>query len=157
MKKNRILKVFGILMFAAFFVIAPHNINAQSSDPDAPTRLTDGSIVGESTGGVSDKKTYYFSFDVKPGTLTMTADMDPVKGTGGGVVYWTYLTTRFKQLRYNAWAAQGSSVRKIDDAKITVKRKIILKLEVEGSMGYKIKFSGSALNRRLFSSFEVPK
>jgi len=147
MKTNKLLKIFGLFMMAAFFFTAPQNVSAQSSDPDAPTRLTDGTIVGESTGGVSDKKTYYFSFDVKPGTLTMTTDMDPVKGTGGGVIYWTYLTTRFKQLRYNAWAAQGSPTRKMDDAKITIKRKIILKLEVEGQMSYKIKFSGSALTK----------
>jgi hypothetical protein len=75
----------------------------------------------------------------------MTTDMDPVKGTGGGVIYWTYLDSRFKQLRYDAYAAQGGPVRKVNDAKITVKRKIILKLEVEGQMSYKIRFTGSAL------------
>lgn len=138
-------KLFSYAVLIAAFAIFGQYAMAQSSDPDAPTRLTDGSIVGESTGGLSDRKTYYFSFDVKPGTLTMTTDMDPVKGTGGGVIYWTYLTTRFQQLRYDSYAAQGGPVRKMNDAKITVKRKIIFKLEVEGQMSYKIKFSGSAL------------
>lgn len=142
---NTTKRLFSYAALVAAFLFFGQYAMAQSSDPDAPTRLTDGSIVGESTGGVSDKKTYYFSFDVKPGTLTMTTDIDPVKGTGGGVVYWTYLTTRFQQLRYDAYAAQGGPVRKVNDAKITVKRKIILKLEVEGQMSYKIKFSGSAL------------
>jgi hypothetical protein len=133
----------GALLLAA--AVFASQASAQSSDPDRPSPLTNGTIVGESTGGVSDKKTYYYSFNVRPGSLTMTTDMDPVKGTGGGVIYWTYLDSRFKQLRYDAYAAQGGPVRKVNDAKITVKRKIILKLEVEGQMSYKIRFTGSAL------------
>lgn len=145
MKQERSRKLFTYAMLIAAFVFFHQAGSAQSDDPDAPTQLTDGTIVGESTGGLSDTKTYYFSFNVKPGTLTMTTDMNPAKDTGGGVIHWTYLTTRFKTLRSNSWSAQGSSARKIDDAKITIKRKIIFKLVVEGSFAYKIKFSGSGL------------
>ncbi len=145
MKTNKIIKVLSFLMLTAVFGIASQSINAQSSDPDAPTRLSDGSIVGETTGGLSKSKTYYFTFNVKPGTVTMTVDIDPVRSTGGGLINWTYLTDRFKQLRTDVYNAQGSPKREIDDAKITVKRKIILKLVVEGDMSYKIKFSGSGL------------
>lgn len=138
-------KLFTVLFsIIAALLVSSSNL-AQSTNPDAPTPLKGGTIIGESTGGVSDKKTYYYTFNVKPGTLTLTTDIDPVKGTGGGVVYWTYLDTKFKQLRYDAYAAQGSPTRKVNDAKITVKRKIILKLEVEGQMSYKLRFSGNGL------------
>ena len=133
------------LIFGICFAVSAISAFGQSSDPDRPTPLSNGTIIGETTGTLSDKKTYYYSFDVKPGTLTLTADMDPVKGTAGGVMYWTYLDSRFKQMKYDAWSAQGGPVRKINDSKVTIKRKIILKLEVEGQMTYKLKFSGTAL------------
>lgn len=138
-RSNLLTTLFSIFVVAIFASAS----FAQSADPDAPTPLKDGTIIGESTGGASDKKTYYYTFNVKPGTLTLTTYIDPVQGTGGGVVYWTYLDTKFKQLRYDAYAAQGSPARKVNDAKITVKRKIIFK--VEGQMSYKLKFSGNAL------------
>jgi hypothetical protein len=133
------------LILGVFFAASVMSALGQSSDPDRPTSLSNGSIIGETNGTLSDKKTYYYSFDVKPGTLTLTADMDPVKSTAGGVMYWTYLDSRFKQMKYDAWSAQGGPVRKINDSKVTIKRKIILKLEVEGQMSYKLKFSGTAL------------
>ncbi len=140
--QDKMLKI----LFSIILVLLISTTNfTQSTSPDSPTPLKNGTIIGESTGGVSDKKTYYYTFNVKLGTLTLTTDIDPVKGTGGGVVYWTYLDTKFKQLRYDAYAAQGSPTRKVNDAKITVKRKIIFKLEVEGQMSYKLKFSGNAL------------
>lgn len=144
MKKLR-NNLLVILISIISFVIFSNTTFAQSNDPDNPTPLRNGIINGESTGGVSDKKTYYYSFNVKPGMLTLTLDIDPVKGTGGGVVYWSYLDTKFKVLKYDAYAAQGSPGRKVNDSKITVKRKIIFKLEVEGSMSYKLRFSGSGL------------
>lgn len=119
---------------------------AQSTDPDKPTALTNGIITGESTSNLQDDKTYYFSFNVKPGTLTMTVDMNPDKATGGGTLAWHYLDAKFKQLKYDIYSASGATERKVVDSKVTIKRKIILKIVTGGKFSYKIKFSGTALN-----------
>jgi len=138
--KKLFLFLFLILSIVAFSQVS----FAQSSDPDSPTLISNGIIAGESNWSASDKKTFYYSFDVKPGTLTLTTDIDPAKGTGGGLINWTYLDAKFRRLKTDVYYAQGAPERKINDAKITIKRKVILKLEVEGFHNYKMRFSGSA-------------
>ncbi|MFV0389131.1 MAG: hypothetical protein ACK5NT_10285 [Pyrinomonadaceae bacterium] len=136
---------FLAVIFSAFTIVTFTSFAyGQSSDPDSPTRVSEGTITGSVSTSASDQKTYYYTFNVKPGNLILTTDMYPVKGTGGGVLQWTYLNSKFKKLRYDVYAAQGSPERKVDDAKVTIKRRIILKLVVEGSFKFKLKFSGSA-------------
>lgn len=146
MRKKHLNKF--ILVFLTIFLAAglSQTSFAQSIDPDAPTALRNGVITGESSGNLYDDKTYYYSFDVKPGTLTLTLDMTPVKGTGGGTLAWHLLNTKFNQLKYDILAASNSPERQVKDLKITVKRKIILKIVVGGKFSYKLKLAGSALN-----------
>ncbi len=117
---------------------------AQSTDPDAPTPLTDGEITGSSRGNLYDDKTYYFSINVKPGVLTLTADLTPVKGTGGGTLRWEYLDTKFKRIKWDQMSASGNPERRVNDTKVLAKRKVILKVIVGGNVDYRIKLSGTA-------------
>lgn len=137
---------FVLLWFAAALLLAT-SAAAQSSDPDKPTALTKGAISGSSAGAMSDEKTFYYSFDVKPGTLTLTLDVIPVnKSDGGGLVQWTLMNTKFAQLKYDNLAAQNSPERQVKDLPVTVKRKIIMKIVVAGNINYKFKLEGSAAN-----------
>ena len=118
---------------------------AQSADPDKPTPLQ-SPITGTSSGGLSDEKTYYYAFGVHKGTLTLTLDVTPLnKSDGGGLVQWTLLDPKFKSLKYDNLAAQGSSNRQVRDLPVTIKRRIILKLVVSGNIDYKLQAAGSAL------------
>ena len=147
MKMEKITNLIGwafVLLLVSVLFTAP--AFAQSDDPDKPSALTNGVIEGESISNLQDDKTYYYSFNVKPGTLTLTVDINPVKGTGGGTLAWHYLDAKFKQLKYDIYSASSASERKVDDVKVTIKRKIILKIVTGGKFRYKLKFSGTALN-----------
>ncbi|MEO6590654.1 MAG: hypothetical protein ABIP06_15265 [Pyrinomonadaceae bacterium] len=141
------IKLFPILARTSIFVLAIFTVSAfaQSTDPDKPISLTKNSIAGSSSGGLSDEKSYYYAFDVKPGTLTMTLDVIPVnKSDGGGLVQWTLMTTKFAKLKYDNLSAQGTEERQVKDLKITIKRRIIMKITVSGNINYKFKFEGNA-------------
>lgn len=116
----------------------------QSTDPDAPTPITDGETTGKSRGNLYDDKTYYFSINVKPGVLTLTADLTPVKGTGGGTLRWDYLDAKFRRIKWDQMSATNNPERRVNDTKVLAKRKVILKVVVGGSVDYKIKLSGTA-------------
>lgn len=126
-----------------FLLITP--VFAQSTDPDHPAAISASTISGNSSGGLSDEKTYYYAFNVTKGTLSLTLDVTPLnKSDPGGLVGWTLLDPKFKQLKYDNLAAQGSPERQMKDMPVTIKRKIILKLTVSGNIDYKLQFSGSA-------------
>ena len=132
------------LILLILLLLAP--VWAQSTDPDKPSALSGGQIEGTSTGGLSDTKTYYYAFDVVKGTLSLTLDVTPQdQKDGGGLVAWTLLTPKFQQLKYDNLAAQGTPGRQVKEMPVTIKRRIILKLEASGNIGYKLKFGGSAL------------
>ena len=139
--KHKIL-LTGLFTVLSILIFSNTNF-AQSGDPDSPSPLKNGELIGTVRSSASDEKTYYYSFNVKPGTLTLTTDMNPVKGTGGGTLAWTYLDTKFRRLKTDIYPAQGSPERRVDDSKITVKRRIILKVVVSGFHDYKLRFSGS--------------
>lgn len=147
MQKKYLNKFILIFLSIVSIAILSQTNFAQSSDPDKPTALTKGVINGSSSGGLSDEKTYYYAFDVKPGTLTLTLDITPLnKSDGGGLVQWTLLNTKFAQLKYDNLSAQGSPERQVKDLPVTVRRRIILKIVVAGNMNYKFKLEGSAVN-----------
>lgn len=51
-------------------------------------------------GGLSDEKTYYYAFNVKRGTLTLTLDLIPAnKSDAGGYLQWTLLNAKFARLK----------------------------------------------------------
>lgn len=142
----KIIAKFAALWFAAALLLAAPAA-AQSTDPDKPTTLTKGAISGSSAGAMSDEKTFYYSFDVKPGTLTLTLDVIPVnKSDGGGLVQWTLMNTKFAQLKYDNLAAQNSPERQVKDLPVTVKRRIILKIVAAGNINYKFLLAGSAVS-----------
>lgn len=139
--------LFLILFSIVSMAIFSQTNFAQSSDPDAPTNLTSGTVSGTSSGGLSDEKTYYYAFDVKKGTLTLTLDVIPVnKSDAGGLVQWTLMNTKFANLKYDNLAAQGSPGRQVKDLPVTIKRRIIMKIVVSGNINYKFKLAGSAVN-----------
>lgn len=120
---------------------------AQSTDPDKPTALTNGILNGNSSGGLSDEKTYYYAFNVQRGKLTFTLDLIPAnKSDAGGYLQWTMLNTKFAKLKEDVLTAQGSPERQIKDLPVTVKRRIILKIVVSGNASYKINLEGNAIN-----------
>lgn len=134
-----------VLFFASMFFTA--SAFAQSDDPDRPTALTKGIINGSSSGAMSDEKTYYYAFDVKKGTLTLTLDVVPVnKSDGGGLVQWTLMNAKFEKLKYDNLAAQGSPERQVKDLSVTVRRRVIMKITAAGNINYKFKLEGSAMN-----------
>lgn len=140
-KCNLLITLFSIALITIF-----SSVNfAQSTDPDNPTPLN-GTIEGKTSGNLYDDKTYYYSFNVKPGAINIVVDLDPVKGTGGGTIRIHYLDTKFKELmRYESYSTVNSPDRKVIDFKTRSKRKIILKIVVGGNFSYKIKVSGSGL------------
>jgi len=134
--------LFTLLFILVIFTAAAF---AQSSNPDAPTALTKGVIDGSSSGGLSDEKTYYYAFDVKKGTLTLTLDITPLnKSDGGGFAAWTMMNTKFAVLKSDVLSAQGSPGRQVKDMPVTVQRRIIMKIVVSGNMTYKFNLNGSA-------------
>lgn len=119
---------------------------AQSTDPDAPTALSESTISGMNSSNLNEDNTYYYAFNVNKGTLTWTLDLTPTDHSdAGGVLQWTLLSPKFEKLKYDNLAAQGSPERQMKDMPITIKRRIILKIVVSGHVGYKIKLSGSAV------------
>ncbi len=120
---------------------------AQSTDPDAPTVLSEGIITGTSLGGINEEHTYYYAFDVNKGALTLTLDLTPRNHSdAGGFLAWKLLTPKFQQLKYDNLAAHSSPERQVTDMHVTIKRRTILKIVVSGNADYKIKLSGSAVN-----------
>ncbi len=139
--------IFPAILFFVLTLIMPQTNFAQSSDPDAPTALTKGVIEGSSSGGSSDEKTYYYTFDVVKGTLTLTLDITPLnKSDAGGYVEWSMMDTKFATLKYDNLSAQGSPERQVKDLPVTIKRRIIMKIVVSGNINYKFKLAGSAVN-----------
>lgn len=125
------------------FLMAP--ALAQSTNPDKPTPFANP-ITGNSSGGLSDEKTFYYAFMVNKGMLTLTLDVTPLdKSDGGGLVQWTLLDSKFAKLKYDNLAAQGSAQRQVNDLPVTIKRRIILKLTVSGNIDYKLQAGGSAV------------
>jgi len=118
---------------------------AQSTDPDHPSPISSGMITGSHSGGLSDTTAYYYYFDVNKGTLTGIFDLIPNnRSDGGGLMSWTLMTAKFQDLKYDNMSAQGTPDRKVKDMPVTIKRRIILKLEISGNVSYKIKLNGSA-------------
>lgn len=135
------------LLIVSIGFLSQTNFAQKSSDPDDPVFLTKGLIEGSTAGGLSDEKTYYFAFDVKKGTLTLTLDVVPVnKSDGGGLVQWTLMNVKFATLKYDNLAAQGSPNRQVKDMPVSVKRRIIMKIVVSGNINYKFKLAGSAVS-----------
>ena len=144
MKSQKILTLIAplVLILCGSIVAA-----AQSSDPDKPTALTSGAIVGGSSGAMSDEKIFYYAFDLKPGTLTLTLDVIPTnKSDGGGLVQWTLMNAKFEKLKYDNLAAQGSPERQVKDLPVTIKRRIIMKIVAAGNINYRFSLVGSATN-----------
>ncbi|MEO5860564.1 MAG: hypothetical protein ABIR33_16660 [Pyrinomonadaceae bacterium] len=142
---NKCLPMF--LAIAVLVVLAP-SIFAQSTDPDKPTVLTGNTISSTNSSNLSEENTYYYAFFVNKGTLTWTLDLTPTnKSDAGGLLQWTLLTPKFEKLKYENLSAQGSPQRQVKDLPVTIKRRIILKIVVSGNVSYKIKLSGSAVDR----------
>lgn len=142
------LKLFipAILLIALTALTAQTNF-AQSTDPDSPTVMTSGTISGTNTSNINEENTYYYTFDVNKGMLTLTLDLTPAnKSDAGGFLQWTLLTTKFEKLKYDNLPAHASPERQVKDMTVTIKRRTILKIVVSGKTGYKIKLSGSAVN-----------
>lgn len=78
MLKNSRAKLHLIFFCVVSILICADARFAQSNDPDRPTPLSDGAIAGTSSGGLNDPKTYYHTFDVSKGTLTLTLDIVPL-------------------------------------------------------------------------------
>lgn len=149
MKKGKMVRSIFLVIFLVVCLAAFNgSANAQSTDPDNPTSLSGNTIAGSSSGGLSDTKTYYYAFSVNKGTLTGTFDVTPLnKSDGGGLLAWTFLNTKFQSLKYDNLSAQGSPQRKVKDMPVTVKRRLILKIEISGNANYKIKLEGTALGK----------
>jgi len=97
-----LLAVFSLV---SILILSQTNF-AQSSDPDKPTSLTKSVVNGSSSGGLSDEKTYYYAFDVKPGTLTLTLDIVPLnKSDGSGLVQFGRLSFRSSKCGRNLRSA----------------------------------------------------
>lgn len=138
--------VLTFLSIISIAVLSQKNF-AQSTDPDAPTALTNGVIEGSNMSGLSDEKDYYFAFDVKKGTLNLTLNITPVnKSDAGGFVSWKLMNTKFEVLKSDTFSAQGVPNRQVKEMPVTVRRRIIMKIVVSGNMNYKFKFSVTALN-----------
>ncbi len=140
-------KLVGTALLLLSLAILPSQASfAQSTDPDAPTLLTENTISGMNSSNLSEDNTYYYAFDVNKGTLSVTLDLMPTnKSDAGGLLQWTLLSTKFQKLKYDNLSAQGSPERQMKDMPVTIKRRVILKLVVSGNAGYKIKLSGSAV------------
>ena len=150
MKRNFLkdcFRSFFLILFSIIFIgVSVRTGFAQSTNPDAPTALTNGVIEGSSSGGLSDEKTYYYAFNVDKGTLNLTLDVTPLnKSDAGGLVQWTMLTTKFQTLKYDNRAAQGSPERQVKNLPVTIKRRIIMKIVISGNINYKFKLAGSAV------------
>ena len=143
-----ISKLFASAALSLVLAVLPSQGSfAQSTDPDAPTMLTESTIEGMNSSNMSEDNTYYYAFDVNKGTLSLTLDVIPTnKSDAGGLLQWTLMSTKFQKLKYDNLSAQGSPERQMKDMPVTVKRRVILKLAVSGNAGYKIKLSGSAVN-----------
>ncbi|GHB95433.1 hypothetical protein [Thermomonas carbonis] len=143
-KAGVLVRAFLLLALA---VLPAQATFAQSTDPDAPTLVTEHTISGINASNLSEDNTYYYAFDVRKGTLTWTLDLMPTnRSDAGGVLQWTLLTPKFDKLKYENLSAQGSPARQVKDLPITIKRRIIVKLVVSGNASYKIKLSGSAVD-----------
>ncbi len=119
---------------------------AQSTDPDAPTVLSESTISGMNSSNMSEDNTYYYAFDVNKGTLSWTLDLTPTnKSDAGGVLQWTLLSPKFEKFKYDNLSAQGSPERQMKDMLVTIKRRMILNIVVSGNIWYKIRLSGSAV------------
>ncbi len=139
--KIRLGRIAMIGLAVMMFAVAG---SAQSTDPDAPTAVTDGVVTGASRGGLYDDKTYYFAINVKPGMLTQTSDLTPVKNTGGGTLRWEYLDAKFKRIKWDQMSAVNNPERRVMDTKVLAKRRVIVKVIVGGSVDFSIKFAGTA-------------
>lgn len=146
--KYIISKLFASAALSLVLAVLPSQACfAQSTDPDAPTVLTESAIEGMNSSNMSEDNTYYYAFDVNKGTLSLTLDVIPTnRSDAGGLLQWTLMSTKFQKLKYDNLSAQGSPERQMKDMPVTVKRRVILKLVVSGNAGYKIKLSGSAVN-----------
>ena len=146
MKNNTNLLCFACALLFSLLVFTSSALG-QSSDPDKPTVLTKNVINGSSTGAMSDEKTFYYAFDVKPGTLTLTLDVIPQnKSDGGGLVQWTLMNAKFAKLKYDNLAATRTPERQVKDLPVTIKRRVIMKIVVGGNINYKFKLVGTAVN-----------
>lgn len=135
------------LLLLALAVLPSRACFAQSTDPDAPTALTENTITGTNSSNLSEDNTYYYTFDVKKGTLSLTLDVMPTnRSDAGGLLQWTLMTPKFQKLKYDNLSAQGAPERQVKDMPVTIKRRIILKIVVSGNASYKIKLSGSAVD-----------
>lgn len=145
-KNYRRIFLSAVYSIVSIAILSQTNF-AQSSDPDKPTSLVKGTINGSSSGGLSDEKTFYYTFDVKPGTLTLTLDITPLnKSDGGGFASWTLMNAKFAALKSDVLSAQGSPGRQVKDITVTIKRRIIMKIVASGNMNYKFKLKGGAVN-----------
>ncbi len=131
-----LLALSGLLFFPAA---------AQSTDPDAPTPLKSGAFSGTiTTGGLSDSKTTYYTFDVDKGQLEVTLDVSPLNPSdGGGLISWTLLDSKFQQLRFENLAAQGTAQRQVKEIPVTIKRTIIMKVTAAGNADYSFRLGGT--------------
>lgn len=138
--------ILGLLLIALTALQSQMSF-AQSTDPDAPTALSESTISGTNSSNLSEDNTYYYAFNVIKGTLSWTLDLMPTnKSDAGGIFQWTLLSPKFEKLKYDNLSAQGSPERQMKDMPVTIKRRIILKLVVSGNVSYKIRLSGSAVN-----------
>lgn len=145
MKINPRLLIPAFLLFA--LTVLPSKVSfAQSTDPDAPTVLTESTIIGQNSSDMSEDNTYYYAFNVNKGTLTLTLDLMPTnKSDAGGLLQWTLLSPKFEKLKYENLSAQGSPERQVKEMPVTIKRRVLLKIVVSGKTSYKIKLAGSAV------------
>lgn len=148
--KSSLFKLSFSLPIILFFLLIGLQTNfAQSTNPDTPTNLTSGIIEGTNSGGRTDVKTLYYAFNVVKGNLKITLDVTPNdKNDGGGVVQWTLMNTKFATLKYDNLAATRVAERQVKDLPVTLKRRIIMKITVDGNVSYKFKLEGSAVNFR---------
>ncbi|MBX3170383.1 MAG: hypothetical protein KF760_23455 [Candidatus Eremiobacteraeota bacterium] len=116
---------------------------AQSTEPDKPSPITGGLIEGEVSGNLNDDKTYYYVFYVQKGPFDLTVDIDPIKETGGGLIRWFYLDSKYNRIKWDQVSAQGNPERRVTSSTALSKQKVILKVVVGGNFRYKMKFSGS--------------
>ncbi len=116
---------------------------AQSTDPDNPSPVTNGVIEGSVSGNLNDDKVYYYVFYVQKGPFDLTVDIEPTKETGGGLIQWFYLDSKFERIKWDQVSAQGTPERRVMSSTALSKQKVILKVVVGGNFSYKMKFSGS--------------
>lgn len=139
-----LFKTFALFVLTFFPISAAF---AQSTDPDAPTVLTEGVIEGMNSSRLSENNTYYYEFNVNKGTLSLTLDLIPTnRSDGGGLLQWKLLNSKFERLKDDVLSASSSPERQVKDMPVTIKRRIILKIVVAGNVGYKLKLSGTAVN-----------